>query len=298
MIKINNFFDNSNVKCIAEGGVFSIYEHQHDLSVDSNTAMNSYFMEQMNVKKRQVLCKLDNSTVKLQAGAMQWITGDVEMDSGVSGAKDFFGKLVKGAVTGESAVKPLYTGTGCVMLEPTYNFLLIEDVASWGKGIVLDDGLFLACEGNIQESINKRSDVATALLSGEGIFNLTLSGNGFCVLESPVPREELVEFELDNDVLKIDGNMAIAWSSSLQFTTENASKSIVGSTLSGEGVVNVYRGTGKVLVAPTMNGTVNPSSNGPEQTTANSGSDISVLDNMIVSYPCTGITLTSPFGSI
>lgn len=273
MIKINNFFDNSNVKCIAEGGVFSIYEHQHDLSVDSNTAMNSYFMEQMNVKKRQVLCKLDNSTVKLQAGAMQWITGDVEMNSGVSGAKDFFGKLVKGAVTGESAVKPLYTGTGCVMLEPTYNFLLIEDVASWGKGIVLDDGLFLACEGNIQESINKRSDVATALLSGEGIFNLTLSGNGFCVLESPVPREELVEFELDNDVLKIDGNMAIAWSSSLQFTTENASKSIVGSTLSGEGVVNVYRGTGKVLVAPTMNGTVNPSSNGPEQTTANSGSD-------------------------
>jgi uncharacterized protein (AIM24 family) len=273
MIKINNFFDNSNVKCIAEGGVFSIYEHQHDLSVDSNTAMNSYFMEQMNVKKRQVLCKLDNSTVKLQAGAMQWITGDVEMDSGVSGAKDFFGKLVKGAVTGESAVKPLYTGTGCVMLEPTYNFLLIEDVASWGKGIVLDDGLFLACEGNIQESINKRSDVATALLSGEGIFNLTLSGNGFCVLESPVPREELVEFELDNDVLKIDGNMAIAWSSSLQFTTENASKSIVGSTLSGEGVVNVYRGTGKVLVAPTMNGTVNPSSNGPEQTTAKSGSD-------------------------
>ena len=271
--RINNFFDNSNVKCIAEGGVFSIYEHQHDLSVDSNTAMNSYFMEQMNVKKRQVLCKLDNSTVKLQAGAMQWITGDVEMDSGVSGAKDFFGKLVKGAVTGESAVKPLYTGTGCVMLEPTYNFLLIEDVASWGKGIVLDDGLFLACEGNIQESINKRSDVATALLSGEGIFNLTLSGNGFCVLESPVPREELVEFELDNDVLKIDGNMAIAWSSSLQFTTENASKSIVGSTLSGEGVVNVYRGTGKVLVAPTMNGTVNPSSNGPEQTTANSGSD-------------------------
>ena len=167
MIKINNFFDNSNVKCIAEGGVFSIYEHQHDLSVDSNTAMNSYFMEQMNVKKRQVLCKLDNSTVKLQAGAMQWITGDVEMNSGVSGAKDFFGKLVKGAVTGESAVKPLYTGTGCVMLEPTYNFLLIEDVASWGKGIILDDGLFLACEGNIQESINKRSDVATALLSGE-----------------------------------------------------------------------------------------------------------------------------------
>lgn len=274
MIKINNFFDNSNVKCIAEGGMFSIYEHQHDLSVDNTTAMNSYFMEKMNVRKRQVLCKLDNGSVKLQAGAMQWISGNVEMNSGVSGAKDFFGKLVKGAVTGESAVKPIYTGSGYVMLEPTYNFLLIEDVSTWGQGIVLDDGLFLACDANITESINKRGDVATALLSGEGVFNLSLSGNGFCVLESPVPREELIEFELDNDVLKIDGNMAIAWSSSLQFTVENSSKSIVGSAISGEGVVNVYRGTGKVLVAPTMNGTVNTSSNGPEQTTASSGSDV------------------------
>ena len=247
MIKINNFFDNDNVKCIAEGGMFSIYEHQHDLSVDSITAMNSYFMEKMNVRKRQVLCKLDNGSVKLQAGAMQWISGNVEMNSGVSGAKDFFGKLVKGAVTGESAVKPIYTGSGYVMLEPTYNFLLIEDVSTWGQGIVLDDGLFLACDANIAESMNKRGDVATALLSGEGVFNLSLSGNGFCVLESPVPREELIEFELDNDVLKIDGNMAIAWSSSLQFTVENSSKSIVGSAISGEGVVNVYRGTGKVL---------------------------------------------------
>ena len=274
MFDVKNFIDNDDIRVINELGPFKVIEFIRDLSVTPQDAQTAYFCNEMNVRKRQVICDVSKANITLQAGAMQWITGDVEMDSGVSGAKDFFGKLVKGAVTGESAVKPLYTGTGCVMLEPTYNFLLIEDVASWGKGIVLDDGLFLACEGNIQESINKRSDVATALLSGEGIFNLTLSGNGFCVLESPVPREELVEFELDNDVLKIDGNMAIAWSSSLQFTTENASKSIVGSTLSGEGVVNVYRGTGKVLVAPTMNGTVNPSSNGPEQTTANSGSRV------------------------
>ena len=273
MFDVKNFIDNDDIRVINELGPFKVIEFIRDLSVTPQDAQTAYFCNEMNVRKRQVICDVSKANITLQAGAMQWITGDVEMDSGVSGAKDFFGKFVKGAVTGESAVKPLYTGTGCVMLEPTYNFLLIEDIASWGKGIVLDDGLFLACEGNIQESINKRSDVATALLSGEGIFNLTLSGNGFCVLESPVPREELVEFELDNDVLKIDGNMAIAWSSSLQFTTENASKSIVGSTLSGEGVVNVYRGTGKVLVAPTMNGTVNPSSNGPEQTTANSGSD-------------------------
>ena len=52
------------------------------------------------------------------------------------------------------------------------------------------------------------------------------------------------------DVVKIDGNMAIAWSGSLDFTVERSGKSLVGSAASGEGLVNVFRGTGKVLLAP------------------------------------------------
>lgn len=69
-------------------------------------------------------------------------------------------------------------------------------------------------------------------------------------MESLSPQEELIEVYLDNDVLKIDGNMAVAWSSGLSFTTERSGKTIVGSVVSGEGLVNVYRGTGKVLLAP------------------------------------------------
>ena len=55
---------------------------------------------------------------------------------------------------------------------------------------------------------------------------------------------------LQNDVVKIDGNMAIAWSGSLEFTVERSGKTLLGSAASGEGLVNVYRGTGKVLMAP------------------------------------------------
>jgi len=45
--------------------------------------------------------------------------------------------------------------------------------------------------------------------------------------------------------------MAIAWSGSLNFTVEKSSKSLIGSAVSGEGLVNVYRGTGSILTAPT-----------------------------------------------
>jgi len=55
-----------------------------------------------------------------------------------------------------------------------------------------------------------------------------------------------------NDVLKVDGNFAIAWSGSLEFTVERSGKTLIGSAASGEGLVNVYRGTGKVLMAPIL----------------------------------------------
>ena len=205
---------------------------------------------------------------------MQWVAGNIQTTSGVTGVGNFLGKMVKGAVTGESGVKPEYTGQGFVMLEPTYNYILIEDISQWGPGVVLDDGLFLCCDMSLQESITKRSNVSSAVLGGEGLFNLTLSGQGYAVLESPVPREELVEFNLENDVLKIDGNMAIAWSKSLQFTVETITGKALGSAATGEGFVNVYRGTGKVLMAPTIPGTTMSRRNGPEQTSKTSSNGI------------------------
>lgn len=50
--------------------------------------------------------------------------------------------------------------------------------------------------------------------------------------------------------MKIDGDMAIAWSNTLKFTVERTTGTLAGSVASGEKLVNVYRGTGRVLVAP------------------------------------------------
>ena len=79
---------------------------------------------------------------------------------------------------------------------------------------------------------------------------MSLHGNGVVALESNVPEEELIVIELENDELKIDGNLAICWSSNLDFTVERTTKTLVGSAVSGEGFVNVYRGTGRVLMSP------------------------------------------------
>ncbi|MBR3943426.1 MAG: AIM24 family protein [Clostridia bacterium] len=264
-VQVNNLKDNPNIVCTDSMGCFEIYEYQRDMSVNPAMATVAYYMNEMNYRKRQVLCTLNGSAIKMQAGAMQWSAGAVTMDADVKGAKDFFGKAIKSVTTGESLSKPIYSGTGYVMLEPTYKYILFEDVSEWGSGIVLDDGMFLACDASVQEEMVKRSNISSAILGGEGLFNLSLSGNGIVALESSVPREELIEIVLDNDEVRIDGNMAVAWSKSLEFTVEKSTKSLLGSFVSGEGVVNVYRGTGKILMAPVAPGTLMSSANQPSE---------------------------------
>ena len=249
MITCNNLYNNGNMKQIAALGCVKVFEHQRDLSVDPSSAMASYYAAEMNVRKRQVLIELDGNTFTVQAGAMQWMAGAIKMSSGIKSVGDFLGKTLASKVTKESSVKPEYTGNGLIMLEPTYKHILLEEVSGWGS-LVLEDGLFLACDSNITQKVVARTTLSSAVAGKEGLFNLCLTGNGVAVLESPVPRDELIEFTLKDDELKIDGNMAIAWSNSLKFTVERSSKSLVGSAVSGEGLVNVYRGTGKVLMAP------------------------------------------------
>ena len=125
------------------------------------------------------------------------------------------------------------------------------DCAARGGSVVLHDGLFLACYIHLKHKSVMRSNFSSAVAGGEGLFNLSLNGSGTFCIESECPQEELIEITLQNDVLKIDGNYAIAWSGSLDFTGERSGKSLIGSAASGEGLVNVYRGTGKVLMMPT-----------------------------------------------
>lgn len=180
------------------------------------------------------------------------MVGDVKATTGLKGVGDLIGKTFRGKITNESAIKPEYTGTGKLVLEPTYKYILLIDVDDWNGSIVIEDGLFLACDSELKHKAVMKSNLSSAALCGEGLFNLGLAGGGVVALESYVPREELIEIELENDVLKIDGNMAIAWSGSLDFTVERSGKTLLGSAASGEGLVNVYRGTGKVLMAPVL----------------------------------------------
>lgn len=250
MFHISNFTNNDDINVLDSMGPFTVIEYARDLSVAPTNAMAAYFCNAMNVRKRQVMCDLSKANVTVQSGAMQWMVGNVKATTGIKGVGDLLGKAVRGKVTGESAIKPEYTGDGVMVLEPTYKHIILLDVDDWNGSVVLDDGMFLACDANLRHKAVMRSTLSSAAAGNEGLFNLGIVGSGVLCLESPCPKEELVEVTLRDDVIKIDGNMAVAWSGSLDFTVERSGRSLMGSAVSGEGLVNVYRGTGKVLFTP------------------------------------------------
>lgn len=249
MVEHNLYGVGSVRKVIERKGMFEVLEHARNLSVTPETAMQSYFSATMGCCKRQLVVTLDGKKgVITQSGAMQYMLGDLQMVSNVQGAGDLVKKMFQGKVTGESCIKPRYTGQGTLILEPSYKHLFLIDVSEWGGSVVVEDGMFLAAEDCLNLSV-KTPRLSGALLGNEGIFNLCFTGKGILACESNVAYKELMLLELNNDVVKIDGSYAVAWSAGLDFTVERSSKTLVGSAVSGEGLVNVYRGTGKVLTA-------------------------------------------------
>ena len=184
--------ENNNRKIISTINNFHVLEYIQDASVSPMNAIDEYFMSKMNVRRRQVVIDIsrDHSAV-IQAGAMQWMGGNVQATSGVKGLGDLFGKAIKGAVTKETAVKPEYIGEGFLVLEPTYKYIILQDVSKWGSvGMTIEDGMFLACDANVKHNIVARKTLSSAVLGSEGLVNV-YRGTGRVLISPVAPTDSL-----------------------------------------------------------------------------------------------------------
>ena len=207
-------------------------------------------MERQGMKARQAAIYLTNDCVKVEPGALSYMKGNIEMVSGVT-AGNLLGRMFTGAVTGESTAQPEYRGTGMVVLEPTFKHLFTVELQP-NEEIIVDKGMFFAAQGSATVSAYMQRNISSAALGGEGIFQTSIKGPGLCILECAVPFCEIDIVELQNDTLKVDGNFAVLRTGGIDFTVERSARTLVGSAVSGEGLVNVYRGTGQVWLAPTL----------------------------------------------
>lgn len=232
------------------GTKIEIMEYQKLMGSTSTTgAIDLYYMEKQNMRARQIAVYLNNDKVTIEPGAMSYFKGQIEMVSGVS-AGNVLGRMFSSATTGEAIAQPEYRGTGLLVLEPSFKHFILLSMED--EDIIVDKGMFYCAQGGISVKPIMQKNVSSALLGGEGMFQMQLKGSGLAVLECAVPSCEIDIIELNNDTLKVDGNFAVLRSGNIDFTVERSAKSLIGSAVSGEGLVNVYRGTGSVWLAPSI----------------------------------------------
>ena len=192
---------------------------------------------------KMVKIELENSAFRYEASAMHYMQGNLELESNVPGV----GKLFKSLITREKVIKPVIRGTGTVHLAPSFGDFTILDLENdeW----ILDQGAYYASEMGIELGAFTNRAIS-AMFSGEKWFQTVVAGTGKVVIISPGPLETI---DLVNDKLVVDGTFAVARTSGVELKVAKAAKGLFSSYISGEGLVNTFTGTGKVLIAPVDN---------------------------------------------
>lgn len=193
---------------------------------------------------KMIRARLNNETIRAEAGAMHYMRGQVTIESKMPSAAG----LLKSFVTQETVFRPTYTGTGEVYFGPptlgVYTLMNLNKEA-W----VLDKGAYVCSDLGVEIGVFTNKAIS-GFLGGEGFFQTKAEGTGQLIIHSAGPLEAV---DLQNDKLVVDGNFAVARQAHLNFSVQRASKSLLGSMTSGEGLVSVIEGSGRVLIAPVPN---------------------------------------------
>lgn len=231
---------------------FQILEYENlDGASDAETAFGLNIIRQSGIKLKQIRIILEDSAVKLEPNSLSYMKGGIEIKSKSGGLIGFGKKIISSKLTGETAFRPTYTGNGEIFLEPSFGHFALVELED--DEIIVSDNMFYACEEGVEVSASMQKNISSAFLGNEGLYQTKLEGAGIVALKVPVPESEIFKCVLINDTLKVDGNFAILRTGNIEFSVEKSSKSIVGTMVSGEGLVNVYRGTGEVWLTPTKN---------------------------------------------
>ena len=228
-----------------------IFEYEQlNGSTNLEVARNLYYGAAVGMRLRQIQITLNGGEAILEAGALSYMVGNIKLETKIGGLAGFAQKTITSALTNETTVKPHYTGTGNIFLEPSFaHFLLIK---LNNEEMITDKGMFHASESSVSIGVATQKNISSALFGGEGFFQTKISGNGWVVLESPVPMSEIRRVNLNNEKLQVDGNFALLRKGKIEFSVEKSTKSIFGSAQSGEGLLQTFTGTGEVWLAPTL----------------------------------------------
>lgn len=218
---------------------------------DHQTAATVFFANQAGMRLKQVRITIRNGEAIAESGALHFMLGQIQLESKIGGVSGLGKAMMNRFLAKEAAIMPRYRGTGQIYLEPSFSHFLIYRLND--EEVIADKGMFYCGQGTLDVGSAAQKNVSSALFGGEGFFQTRIRGAGICVLESPVPADEVMRIDLKDETLQVDGNFALMRTGRIDFSIEKSTRSLLGTLTSGEGLLQTFRGTGSVWLAPTQN---------------------------------------------
>lgn len=192
---------------------------------------------------RYVRAHLENQWMRAEAGALSYMRGNIRVEAEIP----TLGRIIKSALSDESAIRPHYEGSGDVYLQSSMGGYFSLDLR--GEDWILERGAYWASDGNVTLGLH-REPMMTSFWAGEGFFDYQtkVSGQGVTVLNADGPVQEL---ELNDETISVEGKLVIARTASLRYQVRRPIRNLIGYWLSRETLMRTYSGTGRVLVSTT-----------------------------------------------
>jgi uncharacterized protein (AIM24 family) len=189
---------------------------------------------------RQVVITLDDETVRARRGAMSTMSGRITLTPRLPSPGDMFRSIF----SREARVRPFYTGTGSVLLQPSLGGYHILDVKE-GERWILEPRVYWASEGNVRLGFT-REPLFASLWAGDGPLNwkTTLRGAGRVAINTPGPVETM---EIEDGEMRVQGRLVLGRTDGLTFSSQR-SASFPRNLISGQKRLRVFSGSGKLLI--------------------------------------------------
>jgi uncharacterized protein (TIGR00266 family) len=191
-------------------------------------------------------------TARIARGSMIYRTEGVELNTklnarGGSGLGKFVAAAARSVVSGESVfITEVVSDVpgGQIAIAPSCPGTIVQlDVGA--NQYRLNDSTFLAMESSVNYSM-ERQGIGKAMFGGQGgFFVMTTEGQGKLLVNA---FGSIKEIQLNNvNAFTVDNGHVVAWDRNLNYHIELQS-GFFGSIGTGEGIVNTFSGTGKVLI--------------------------------------------------
>lgn len=247
MYKIYNLKSNENVEVSAQAGPFTVLEFQDGAKPQisqGNSAMMNLLIENMfHNEKRQLIAQMVDNEMIIGEDRLSWMVGECAINPEESSR---FNLQILGKNENSSSGLLRIKGNGTIALQAIDDYLMLVNMRDWPEGVVCELGMFEACEGNIKVASELATHIPSMQNPQKSLRFISLAGNGVMAMRLPCLSSALVLVEVEKDELRIEGEHAIAWSKTLEFSIREEQADLPENAKR----IQTFKGTGKILLSP------------------------------------------------